>query len=314
MKEEKLLDLVDQIDDRCIEEASQSRKRPLRKWVALAACVTLCLCGALVAYLFADPYNNAPVITDGIYSENESYKMYIEDGKWYIELKEEVFDSVISTNDFYISVVARPFYDSAADMKKVLTSKELPDGFIKTCKGWFVEDGRKRLEIGDPNKICELKTPEGLTYDAVGVDVTCYGFHFNKGETTGTIYTGNKESYDRSFEKEYVSFPSNGNMVTSETTTEERNARIVFSSNSVTDQKHIFYKITAGESEIYVIEQYILKYYDVDDEDEDTSDTVPSKIYLYGNDGANYWFGWFRGVKERPTVEWLSSFGLEPIK
>jgi hypothetical protein len=57
-------------------------------------------------------------------------------------------------------------------------------------------------------------------------------------------------------------------MVTSETTTEERIARVVFSSNSVTDQKHIFYKITAGESEIYVIEQYTLKYHDVDDEDE----------------------------------------------
>ena len=88
----------------------------------------------------------------------------------------------------------------------------------------------------------------------------------------------------------------------------------MFSSNSVTDQKHIFYKITAGKSEIYVIEQYILKYHDVDDEDEDTSDTVPSKIYLYGNDGTDYWFGWFIDFEERPSVEWLSSFGLEPIK
>ena len=312
MKEEKLLEPAEQIADRYIEEACQDQKRPWRKWVALAACVTLCLCGTLVAYLFADTYNNAPIITDGIYSENESYKMYIEDGKWYIELKEKMFDDVISTNDFYISVVARPFYDSAADMKKVLTSKELPDSFIKMCKAWFVADGRKRIEIGNPNKICELKTPEGLRYDAVGVDVTCYGFHFNKGETTGTIYTGNKESYDKSFEKEYVNFPSNGNKVTGETTTEERNARVVLTSNAVTDQKHVFYKITAGESEIYVIEQYILKYHDV--RDKDTSDTVPRKIYLYGNNGTDYWFGWFIDFEERPSVEWLSSFGLEPIK
>ena len=48
MREGKLLELIGEIDCKYIEEANCNKKTPLFKWVALAACVALCLCGTLV--------------------------------------------------------------------------------------------------------------------------------------------------------------------------------------------------------------------------------------------------------------------------
>ena len=279
---------------------------------AIALCLIvslLCACG--------QPNSDIP-IEDGVYSENESYKMYIEDGKWYIEFFEPSDAENNSSKEMsgYSEVSPpSPVFDSAADMKEMLTREELPDSLVQQLKATLV--GRKRLELCDPNKICELTTPEDFAYDVVGIDVRAYSYRFHKQDSIGVIYSTNKEVYDEAFETEYLNFANENYTITSETTTEDRNARVVYSSTPATNQKHILYKITAGESEIYVVEQYVLRR--LDDGGTGTrfsivSDTIPKRIDIFANDGTNYWYGWFMGFEERPSVEWLSSFRLVPIE
>lgn len=271
---------------------------------AIALCLIvslLCACG--------QPNSDIP-IEDGVYSENESYKMYIEDGKWYIEFFEPSDAENNSSKETSLEVSpSPPVFDSAADMKEMLTREELPDSLVQQLKAML--DGRKRLELSDPNKICELRTPKGVTYNKVILGVNGYYFRFRKGDFFGVVYCS-KASYDWYFEKNYLKAVGEDYAVHSDTTTEDRSARVVHSSNANCEQKKIFYTISSEKSEIIVVETYVHEFFF--DVDEKVSETVPYSIELWGSDGTNYWYGCFYGFEERPSVEWLSSFRLVPIE
>lgn len=62
MREEKLLDLIGQVDDRYIWEAAQPGKKKNVHWVrwcALAACLTMCIFGAFAGYNAYQAYHTA---------------------------------------------------------------------------------------------------------------------------------------------------------------------------------------------------------------------------------------------------------------
>ena len=263
--------------------------------------LTLCACGQPNSDILSE---------DGIYSENESYKMYIEDGKWYIEFPET---SAVSKDSANMSgTISYPVFDSAADMKQMLSSKEMPDSMVQKLKAVCVADGRKRLELCDPNKICELTTPEGVLYERVSLYGASYSFRFGKYDL-GYVNCVDEESYDKRFEKMYLNAIGEDYTVYSDAIVEDRNARVVHASNSNCELKKIFYKITVEELEICVVETYVFKFFS-NLVLEKTSETVPLRIDFFGYDGENHWYGWFTGFEERPSVEWLSSFRLTPIE
>jgi hypothetical protein len=248
-----------------------------------------------------------------IYSENELYKMYTEDGKWYIE-----FNQATDGEDSYVLTtnlvgITYPEFDSAADLANMLKSGNIRDDCIRHLKR--ISD-KNVIEIFDPNKICDLKTPNSLIYENVDWVSKVYKFSIKAENFHGYVecYDFDQEQYIRKFE-EFRNFPNENQTVTGETTMEDRNAKVVFSNTLACDLKNILYKIASGESEIYVNEKYVLRYFDESAHLLDAvSETVPKSIEIFGSDGTHYWRGWFKGFKERPSVEWLSSFGLTPIK
>lgn len=246
-----------------------------------------------------------------IYSENELYKMYKEDGKWYIEFLQPADgeDSNAPSNNNI--AITYPQFDSAIDLANMLKSGNIPDEYIRVLRSG---KSNNVLEISDPNKICDLKMPNSLEYKYVSWHGDAYHFEIEKEDFIGYIdcYDVIQDQYTRKFE-EYQNFPNENHTVTSDITVEDRNARIVYSYTSTCEQKNILYKITAGKSEIYVRETYVIQNLD----DELTfivSDTIPYTINVWGSDETHYWHGWFMGFKERPSVEWLSSFRLVPIE
>lgn len=60
MREEKLLDFIGQVDCKYIDEANCVEKRKTASWVrwcALAACMALCICGALAGFAVSQEYH-----------------------------------------------------------------------------------------------------------------------------------------------------------------------------------------------------------------------------------------------------------------
>ena len=253
--------------------------------------------------------------TQKIYSESELYKMYTEDGKWYIEFLQPADGKVGDAPSTNLTAITYPEFDSATEFADMLKSGIIRDDCVRYLKRI---SKKNVVEILNPNKICELKTPNSLT--CANVDWTSdviYKFSIRGEEANGYVrcYDFDREQYTKKFE-EYRNFPNENHTVTSDITVEDRNARTVYSYTSACEMKNILYKITAGESDIYVREIYILRYFD-EEATSDTftvSDTVPDSIEIWGSDGTHCWYGSFRDFEERPSVEWLSSFRLTPIE
>ena len=249
-----------------------------------------------------------------IYSEKELYKMYTEDGKWYIEFKRAADEEEGDTLSHNSIAITYPKFESATDFANMLKRGNIPDEYIEPLR--YISKNNV-LEICDPNKICDLKMPNSLVYEHISWYGDMYHFSIKKEEFRGYVecYDFDQDQYNQKYE-EYRNFPNENHTVTSDIAVEDRNARIVYSYTSTCEQKNILYKITAGKSEIYVIEEYVIQ--SLDEELTDlfniVSDTIPYSITILGSDGTNYWYGWFMGFEERPSVEWLSSFGLKPIE
>ena len=248
------------------------------------------------------------------YDETE-YEIYNKDGKWYIDVSAAIVEektdlpSVNNTS----TVETHLELDSARELKRMLTSGTIPDNFLKAMSDY----GAKRtIEICDPNAVGELKLPDGLTYSHVSWYGTHYAFTIDMSGT-GYIFGVTQEQYTSEFEGEFLNFPNELHTVFGEETEEERNARVVHSVTKNCQMKHILYKITVGDNEIYIKEQYVVKWFAGKNPGKTfgtESEVVPSTIYIFGNNGNQYWYGYLLGFEERPSVEWLSSFRLTPIE
>ena len=109
MREEKLLDLMGQIEGKYIEDAKPGKKAPVVKWMALAACFALCLCGTL-AGRFAYQTHNTEVSYICL-DVNPSFELCLNHEKQvinaiaYNEDGEQVLETIDYKNKHYEDVI-----------------------------------------------------------------------------------------------------------------------------------------------------------------------------------------------------------------
>ena len=88
-----------------------------------------------------------------------------------------------------------------------------------------------------------------------------------------------------------------------------------YTETSVAEIKFIVYKIPVENGELWVFEKYLLSNslsHTIDSIK--CSDTIPSHVKIFGNVNGGYFKFWEDHPAERPEVEWLSQFGVEPVK
>lgn len=238
------------------------------------------------------------------------YKIYNEADKWYISFSDASYRPMSVTG---------AQVDSAAELKRMLLRKTLPEHIYVVLK---LQCGSDRLEICDPNKMGELTLPEGLSYEYVTWDGKRFVFTIEDGNFSGKITSGDPDNYAYYLESQYLDcfdedFQENYPIV-SDTKVEDRNARVVYYDTYLSYNKIVLYQITTGETELYIHEEYTARYKPEADPDyteaNKASEVVPKRVWILGNDGTNCWYGWLEGFEERPSVEWLSAFGLELIE
>lgn len=241
----------------------------------------------------------------------QDYKIYADGGKWYMEFADKEYPS------YYISDY--PVFKSVSNLKRTLKrgNLKLSDQQIDSIRSPLKGTEDNIMEICNLDHMCELSTPDGVQYADIVWTGGSYKFRFHDNGWRGAVWSTNQEAYDRCFENYYLNAISENYTVSSDTMIVDRNARVVYYTSGGGGQKSLFYKITVGESELYVHEQYLVEYIPgvslnlVEDE---ISETIPRNVYIFKSDGINYMYGHFFDLKERPSVEWLSSFHLIPLK
>lgn len=245
--------------------------------------------------------------------EFENYKIYEENGKWYLEdfpdnssETEEKTDSSENSSNASIGVMF-PQFNTISEMREAIIGGTLSGDQI-TALRVYTGNEDDPLEIYDPYEMRDLAAPNDIKYDYVLLEGECYSFQFEGSDFLGYIVCCDKEAYEKTYQNKY-GITKNQSII-SETTVSERDARVVHSETGAGEFKDIFYTITTKHGDtLYVKEQYDLSYFDETRNDK-VSETIPQSIRLFGNNGTNYYYGWFKGFEERPSVKWLQSFGL----
>lgn len=172
------------------------------------------------------------------------------------------------------------------------------------------------IKICDLDNLYECSLPFGYKSYNVYWRGQTYQFSFTNGDTSGIITCHDEETYAEEFNQGYLDFLSNDELtLTEQTEIHERSATEYYLTNrSGAKKKYVCYEISRWNKKIIVQETYYLSGYT------EPSSTVPFCINMWGIDESG-WAGepryfdvYVAGTKNRPSVKWLSQFGLTPYE
>ena len=287
MKEEQFFEAFGNIDNRFIENPRPaSGKRWVRGilWKIILVIVVLSLVSILCLYV--------------LYNSNPYYTIEKIDGEYFMVGKQPW----VYSKDFGSHYWPTYHFDSPAEMKRKLlecdfTEQEL-EGLYHVLR---IEPGR--LELLDLDHLSQPVLPDHITWDGtVSWSTHSFGYTF---ELTGTAYpnisfsTVSKTNYEtrkQRFENESVDTWKD--LIKIEHV-EDRNATVFYYRHnySNTESMEIRYVLQSGGREYLVEETYYEKY-------------QYTSIYLREGDC----YGQISVRFARPSVEWITSFGLTPVK
>ena len=249
-----------------------------------------------------------------IVSSNESKDFTVSsEGEEYAIRFTDRFKESLGKDDFLLEMVATnyPKFSSVADMKKRIETADIP---INELAFFYADNGMKDVvQICDLSNLYDIKLPQSTSLERILFMGNSYCFEFSSKDCEGYLdYFNNEEDYTRQLAERHIDQLREDFIILSDDEVNDRDARVVNFKTGLAELKRIYYTIDNANGNMYVCESYVLKYLR-ENSPLETSSTVPQKIYIYGtNDGAKF-FGVLFDLKERPTLEWLSSFGLEKV-
>jgi len=274
-------------------------------------CLWLCVvCVTLAACAPADMLSTSGTDAeqDRVVTEDERYKIYVEDGQYYLEFK-------ISEDErsVYLNAIDPQFrdveFDSLAEMKNdIMTGQFSPrerDHIMTFDPGLIV----------NPNALLSPVYPENLGDYKVLWNGDWYGFVIEgtdgQGEVNFNLYphesaARSAELYENWLESYLVEREGYSYEEIRVETESERNATVYYYTTKRNNLEHkdCIYRIDDGDREIYVREKYR----------KEPGDTTFGLEYLdcyYMSDNQCMTM-WTYSITERPSVEWLTSFDLVP--
>ena len=270
-----------------------------------ALCAIAFALAAFVGCSQKDPGKTAdPRVYDGSLLENENpadnYYLSVVSGQYYLHYTKERSNIL---ND--LGSLSFGSLDELIDKIRNNRFEEREHNVIRTA---FRRDENGVL-LFDLDHPFYPVLPSGMVVNEVGWNGLTYSFGISEagGDGSGTfayLHVLPRDVYSQTFEREYETLLDREQItVTSRTRTEDRNAEIVLFSTSSADQQRIRYTLPNG---VIVDEQYVLKSYTSLLK---ASALIPQMIHLY-YESEEYCFTADIFPTERPSVEWLSRFGL----
>lgn len=246
-----------------------------------------------------------PRVYDGSLLENENpadnYYLSVVSGQYYLHYPEE-------RSNIWNDLGTLSFGSLDELIDKIVNNRfeEREHNVIRTA---FAKDENGIL-LFDLDRLFDPVPPRGWEVDEVYWNGTSYSFYVSDArigaaDTFAYLYVLPQDAYSETFEREYETFFDREQItVTSRTRTEDRNAEVVLYSTNSADSESIRYTLSNG---VIVDERYVLK---SNTSLLKASELIPQRIHLYYEGEEFCFYATIHGLTERPSVEWLSRFGL----
>ena len=241
---------------------------------------------------------------------NAGYKIEELDGKFYLVITDDAYKSKANASQVEPSLM----FASVAEMKDKVMNGKLTKDEIKTMSTFFKKTDEK-FEVLDFKNVYEPVFPSEVTWDG---GVKWYGKYYRPSSVESdkflnmTFAVLTSDIYQHSLQRSKDLIHNNDLVtITKSVQVEERNATVYYYTTSSGEFKSIEYVIETENGKMFVMEDYRLA---TKNKELPTSDSVPSSIDLYGECKEGFFDCWISGLVERPSVEWISSFGLAEVK
>lgn len=237
-------------------------------------------------------------VTDGTIPQDsittEKYTLFWENEKCYMQGHPE------NSNSFEGETLGKahyPVFSSLREMQQKLKNGDLAEEEIAELMRYAPKD-TNIVEICNINKLYEAIYPEDIEVEYIMFTGRGYTYELGNG-TIGYIYYLCQDDYESLFEDEY-NFTIGGPFFTvlSVEQVADRNAEVLRYDNGILGMecRRVRYTNETDHGTQYVLEVY-------------EGDTL-SSVNIYGMSNGAYYSVFIAYPEERPSLEWLSSFGL----
>lgn len=207
-----------------------------------------------------------------------------------------------------------PCFASLTEMREAIVTGSISEKEMQTVFNTAkrCEDGS--IQICNVDKLYECVLPSELSVIHITWAGAMYDYRVSGLIASGSFICLNEQDYQDNIDSQYKDFLDNDRLkITKEEYKEDRSAMVYHYAGERSNGKYICYEIGTGDKRITVQEAYrfsageeaVTTDYTMLDSDE-----VPDNVRLWITDGAGYASVLLNGFSERPSMEWLSQFGL----
>lgn len=219
----------------------------------------------------------------------EKYTLFWEDGKSYMEYHPGEGNEASDGNA--LAIAHYPTFSSIREMREKLITGDLAEEEITELMRNAPKDSDV-VEICNINKLYEATYPKDMTLKRIKLFGTGYSFELDNGY----IICTSKDGYLSEFDRIYNGKGFGGITILSVEKVADRNAEVTRYDNVGTECSWVRYTNETDYGTQYVMEIYM-------------EDTL-MLVYIFGTSNGGYYHADFSGLEERPSLEWISSFGL----
>lgn len=242
-------------------------------------------------------------------SESMPYDILVEDETWYLVMKGKYAQDPSDYGSWELFEECVEF-KSMAEMKNDLETGNFTEEELEMISG-YITDSKGRLPICDLTALIEPTYPSDFVYQTITWTGRSYTFSLDVNESIvrGDLYADFQFKNQRDWKYSvdfYSNYEEQEDSILKVTTEPERNAKVYyFTMFGDRGKKNVYYTIETGSKQLYIWEEYDEMY------SINRDPSVPWKILIYGKQDETYFYVSMRDFKERPTVEWLSEFGVK---
>ena len=268
----------------------------------------LCILAFLSIFILsACNTEETPTIQTKPDSQPQLYEILNEDGVYYLKYSDYALDMFHkqlelweSSDVLQMRATQYPHFSSVEEMQQKIRNKQIP--FEELAQIYYTKMTNP-IQIIDLDNLRDAKYPENLQFKDVKWYGNEYEFLFSNGQMSVLDDTG----YDEAFRNSYTHFLNENQTIISEEQVTDRDANVIVYTNHTGTYKSVSYQLKNGSKTVFVRESYTLKHKDIS---HFVSESIPSSIAIFGEDGISKFSCSFRDLDSRPTTDWLLSFGF----
>lgn len=304
MKEEQFFEAFSQIDSQYIEDAKlHTVKRRVPIWLKILPLV-LFLAAVLIYY------------SSGYYVYQEGDDYYIAFRGPRVAIEKYLLDNGWYPKHSISHVIPSVYMESGSTARSDIMSGNFSDVDMNNMRIHYILRGP--IKVGDMDELYDPIYPECNGYKLKwGLNSTLHSSYlFDFGDTATSVMMSSSteaqmENFKHYFDNKNIS--DNYGKLVATYADEARNGTVYhfakeygLGDNKMTlDRYFVIYEVSDAERTLYVLEEY---------HSNNPQISAPTTVEAYGVHNGICFYLYISSPAERPSVEWLSSFGLKEIE